>query len=482
MRPLIPIYLLAASVLPAQVCRLSVAGLNQSRSVTGAIHAECPGIGVVHTAPFGNWGVSSNYGQKHDSHQFDGWCHDMRVCDNTGVCRTDCTDGWYEWNSCTDESAYTAPNCTLYNAQDCTAQATSTGINVHGTKLVDIGVRCPQDTNGDGFPDQGGCADLRTYTSDTNFMSLYELDPVCCDDLVQTVYFPTTSVSLSCDAWGCGPAASGWVKPSFYNDPASPAKISAELATAVNWGAFVDNGACGSLSNTTVATVSGASYVGPAVAPGSFATIFGQGLSPITDLAGSTVYPTSLGSVSVQITDTTGRAALAPLSYVSAKQVNLVVPAELAAGPATVTVMRSEIARATGNLQIDPVAPAIFTADGSGRGVAAALAISVDGSHQTTSPVFSCEAACTAVPVHVTGNTHLVLFATGIRNNTDITKVGVSIGTAHAKVEYAGPQNQYPGLDQINVLVPPDTGIHGEVDVLVSVAGKAANPVRIALE
>jgi uncharacterized protein (TIGR03437 family) len=84
--------------------------------------------------------------------------------------------------------------------------------------------------------------------------------------------------------------------------------------------------------------------------------------------------------------------------------------------------------------------------------------------------------------VHVTGNTHLVLFATGIRNNTDITKVGVSIGTAHAKVEYAGPQNQYPGLDQINVLIPPNTGIHGEVDVLVSVSGKAANPVRIALE
>ncbi|MDQ1472226.1 MAG: hypothetical protein QOJ99_3706, partial [Bryobacterales bacterium] len=26
----------------SQVCRISVAGLNQSRRVTGAIHAECP--------------------------------------------------------------------------------------------------------------------------------------------------------------------------------------------------------------------------------------------------------------------------------------------------------------------------------------------------------------------------------------------------------------------------------------------------------
>ena len=63
--------------LSAQVCRLSVAGLNQSRRVVGAVHAECPG--APHTAPFGNWGVGSNYGQKGDSHQFDGWCHNTRV-------------------------------------------------------------------------------------------------------------------------------------------------------------------------------------------------------------------------------------------------------------------------------------------------------------------------------------------------------------------------------------------------------------------
>ena len=71
----------------AQVCRLSVAGLNRDRKVSGEIATECPA--PVHSAPFGNWGVTSNYGQKRDSHQFQGWCHDSRICDNNGDCKTD---------------------------------------------------------------------------------------------------------------------------------------------------------------------------------------------------------------------------------------------------------------------------------------------------------------------------------------------------------------------------------------------------------
>jgi len=55
------------ALLSGQVCRLSVAGLNQSRRVTGPVHAECSDE-IVHTPPFGNWGVTSNYGQKGDSH------------------------------------------------------------------------------------------------------------------------------------------------------------------------------------------------------------------------------------------------------------------------------------------------------------------------------------------------------------------------------------------------------------------------------
>src|SRR5690348_8261138 len=111
--PIIAGALLLALTLPsrAQVCRISTSGVNRNRSVTGQIHAECPIS--IHSVPFGNWGVTSNFGQKQDDHQFQGWCHDTRICDNRGNCRTECKDGWYEWNSCTDIDDYKAPNCTL---------------------------------------------------------------------------------------------------------------------------------------------------------------------------------------------------------------------------------------------------------------------------------------------------------------------------------------------------------------------------------
>jgi hypothetical protein len=133
-------------------------------------------------------------------------------------------DGWYEWNSCTDHPLYQGPNCSLYNAANCTEQTTSTGINVHGTRVVDLPVTCPRDTNGDGVPDAGGCKDIAQYASGTNFMSLYELDPVCCDQLVQTVYYSPVTLPLSCDSLGCAPIGSGWMDPVFWDSPSTPAK------------------------------------------------------------------------------------------------------------------------------------------------------------------------------------------------------------------------------------------------------------------
>ena len=120
---------ISALQVPAQVCRVSLAGLNQNRRVMGPIHVECPPS--LHSVPFGNWGVTSNFGQKGNSRQFEGWCHDTRACDNNGACRTLCTDGWYEWNSCTDIGVYQSPNCTRYNAKDCTSREARASYNPH---------------------------------------------------------------------------------------------------------------------------------------------------------------------------------------------------------------------------------------------------------------------------------------------------------------------------------------------------------------
>ena len=196
--------LLLCSDADAQVCRLSVAGVNRERRVMGSIAAECPN--PLHSAPFGNWGVASNFGPKLNGHQFQGWCHDMRVCDNAGQCLSNCSDGWYEWNSCTTNPLFQAPNCSLYNAADCTEQISTMGINVLGTQAVDVPVTCPLDSDRDGvLLDSGGCRDLRTYSRGNNFMSMYELDPLATDELVQTIYYPDIVVPWPARSCGAPP-------------------------------------------------------------------------------------------------------------------------------------------------------------------------------------------------------------------------------------------------------------------------------------
>ena len=45
---------------------------------------------------------------------------------------------------------------------------------------------------------------------------------------------------------------------------------------------------------------------------------------------------------------------------------------------------------------------------------------------------------------------------------------------------FAGPQNQYPGLDQVNAELPASLAGAGEVTVSFAVSGKPTNPVTIA--
>lgn len=456
------------------MCRLSVAGLNQARRVTGAVHAECPS--ALHTPPFGNWGVTSNYGQKGDSHQFDGWCHNSRVCDNAGNCRLDCLDGWYEWNSCTDHPLYSAPNCSMYNASGCMEQQSTTGINVHGTKTVDVPVRCPIDTNGDGIPDQGGCRDVQQYATGVNFLSLYELDPVCCDELVQTVYFPAASIPLTCDTLGCASNSSQWLSPTAWDSPATPAKVFAEMAALVNWGAFVDDkGAC-RLASASFRVVSAASFTGPDVAPESIATALGEQLSPATAQAVSSPLPTSLAGVTVTITDSRGIERPAPLFYLSPSQINFVVPPGTATGQAKVSIFNGTVLRSAARIQVDPVAPALFTQTADGKGLAAVVAfrLGADGQLRVL-PIGE------PIDFGAAGETvYLSLYGTGIRNRSTVTGVSVTVGGLNARVEYAGPQGQYTGLDQVNVVLPRELAGRGAVDVVLSVDSRPANTAQIA--
>ena len=57
----------------------------------------------------------------------------------------------------------------------------------------------------------------------------------------------------------------------------------------------------------------------------------------------------------------------------------------------------------------------------------------------------------------------------------------VRIKETPVEVHYAGPQSQYPGLDQINVRLPASLAGSGSVDVIVT-AGEDAPPVTVTIQ
>lgn len=463
--------LVLAEMLQGQICRLSVAGLNRNRRVTGAISAECPD--PLHSAPFGNWGVTSNFGPKRNGRQFDGWCHDMRICDNAGNCRNACRDGWYEWNSCTTHSLYQAPNCSLYNADNCTSQVSSTDVNVLGTQTVDIPAACPA-SSGNGF-DRGGCAEVTDYSRSDNFMSMYELDPITGDELIQSIYYPSIVVPLKCNSWGCPIAGSDWVNPISWQSPAEP-KVFAEMAIIVNSATFVDPSNVCRVTPVNLQVVSSASFQGAALAPESIATVFTGGVTVNTEQATNLPLPNTLSGLQVRIADAGGQTRTAALLYASPSQINFVMPAGLRDGAATVSVVAGNTVRATGQVNVERLAPGLYTQAGNGQGLAAAAGVLVNPDGRQTSTTTQPFAIGGAGDQFV-----LVLFGTGIRGLSSLNAVRATIGGLEAVVQYAGPQATFTGLDQVNLLVPRSLAGRGVLDVIVTVDGKAANAVQVSI-
>ena len=219
---LIPIFILwvaSSAMLHASgelYCTVSLEGQNCNRTVAGAVNVEC-GAGI-HSAPFGNWGVSSNYGGITDTDQFRGWSDE------------DGPPTKLQWNSCTTEVAeYHPAYCDYYNANNCNTQASSASVT-HGVYSYRYGGnQCPQFLDPDN-PPPPGCSNMSgvSVRQSNNTMRLYELDSPDSDDPVENLYFPATSVTLgSCNYEGCPQRTSSWVD--MTGSSSSTAHVEAEL-------------------------------------------------------------------------------------------------------------------------------------------------------------------------------------------------------------------------------------------------------------
>jgi uncharacterized protein (TIGR03437 family) len=166
-------------------------------------------------------------------------------------------------------------------------------------------------------------------------------------------------------------------------------------------------------------------------------------------------------------------------------------------------VSAGEISMA-GSMQVDEVAPGLFMMSHPNLVPAATGMMVIDASQGTQPvPVFACfpetPGACTSspIPLSTAGDRpiYLSFYGTGLNGTTvvpwinpsDDDYVTCSIHDRRLPIEYAGPDGDIPGLDQINVRLLPELleeseeGLYGpgEVTVTIRVGGVIANSAMI---
>jgi uncharacterized protein (TIGR03437 family) len=235
-------------------------------------------------------------------------------------------------------------------------------------------------------------------------------------------------------------------------------------------------------------SVSAATYAAGKIARLSIASLFGPRLATATQAAAGLPLPTSLGGTRVIVRDSAGVERHAPLFYVSPTQINYLVPPGTASGAAGVTVISADGQLSTGTAQVAATAPGLFTANADGRGVVAALVhrVRADGAHvyEDVAARDPASGRFVARPIDLGpdgDHVFLELYGTGVRYRSFESSVRVSIGGLSAEVLYSGPQGGYVGLDQVNVRLPRSLAGRGEVDLVLTVDGKAANTVKVSI-
>lgn len=239
----------------------------------------------------------------------------------------------------------------------------------------------------------------------------------------------------------------------------------------------------------SVTVTSAANYSGAALALETIAALFGNNLSGQTVVVASTPLPLTLAGASVFIKDGRGNEFAAPLFFASPTQINFQVPTGLMAGPATIYAVNNGNIHSTGPVEITSVSPGLFSADASGAGLAAAtvLIIKANGEqvYESVARFDSALNRFVAVPIEV-GNSaeqvYLLAFGTGFRHRSDLANVSAKVGDASAEVLFAGAQGDFVGLDQCNIRLLPNLAGRGEVSVVLTVDGKTANAVKVAIK
>jgi uncharacterized protein (TIGR03437 family) len=205
------------------------------------------------------------------------------------------------------------------------------------------------------------------------------------------------------------------------------------------------------------------------IAPGSLAVIFGTNLSSQIAQADTIPLSASLGGVTVQFVNGSNTFN-APLVYVAPtdpahgviSQINAQVPWNLVPNGTTATVSvivsHDGLSSAPASVTVGPFSPGIFAAGGR------AIAVNLDGTLAWPSGSVPGTVTHPAKPGDV-----VILYVTGLgavdspiadgaasldKLRNTLVKPVVLVGGLSAEVAFSGLTPQYPGVNQLNIVIP----------------------------
>jgi uncharacterized protein (TIGR03437 family) len=222
--------------------------------------------------------------------------------------------------------------------------------------------------------------------------------------------------------------------------------------------------------------ISNAASGATTIAPGSLVSLFGSQLASTPAQGDSIPLSATINDVFVTV-----NGVRAPLLFVAPGQINAQMPWDLGAGgSASVVVSRGGVTSAPATVQVAPAAPGLFMVPGGTQAIAVNNA---DGT--LAAPSGSIQGLTThgAKPGDV-----LILYATGLgavnpavqsgHNSLDQLRwtVGtptVLIGGVAARVDYSGLTPQFPGVNQLNVVVPAGVPPGASVPIEIQMGGRS---------
>ena len=233
-----------------------------------------------------------------------------------------------------------------------------------------------------------------------------------------------------------------------------------------------------------ISVTNAASGQGGAISPGEIVAIFGTNMGPAVGVGLQLVN----GSVSTILANTvvTFDGIQAPLIFVSANQINAIVPYEINGRVNTsVSVQRNGLSSPPVLYNVAATVPAIFSASQGGNGQGAILNF-----NNTFNSAANPAAKGTVIQIFATGEGSLtpavltgsVTSATGPNFPKPQASVSVTIGGQPAQVLYAG---EAPGLVsgvlQVNVVVPTAISGTGPQTIVLNVGAGTNNQQTITV-